>query len=184
VGEAAAEHEARRHLACDAVAHEPAVELCDLSGLRETHRRWRAEASADVLSLVPGVVVEHIGATALASGMTKGDVDLNVRVALERLGEVTDALGEMGSPAQYQSWTATFTSLRSDRYALALGVQVTAIDGPEDFFVLIRNAMRASPELAASYDRCKRAAAPLGPQRYWEAKDRFLGELLVTLGQR
>lgn len=36
MGEAAAEHEARRHLACDAVAHEPAVELCDLSGLRET----------------------------------------------------------------------------------------------------------------------------------------------------
>jgi N-acetylglutamate synthase-like GNAT family acetyltransferase len=56
------------------------VGLHPVEGMASRVERALADLRQDLEVLVPGVEVEHIGATALPDGLTKGDVDVNVRV--------------------------------------------------------------------------------------------------------
>jgi GrpB-like predicted nucleotidyltransferase (UPF0157 family) len=123
--------------------------------------------------------IHHIGATALPFGHTKGDVDVNVRVRPERFDDVVRELSAQLAVAQLENWTAAFASFSADNYRLPLGVQVTAIGSGNDFLLRLRDTLIAEPELLERYDGLKLAAAAGGADAYWQAKDRFLRELLL-----
>ena len=58
-----------------------AVELRDISEFAEAADRTFERFLRVYSGLLPGVEIHHIGATAMPFGHTKGDVDLNLRVA-------------------------------------------------------------------------------------------------------
>jgi GrpB-like predicted nucleotidyltransferase (UPF0157 family) len=136
--------------------------------------RFRAEI-ADVLA---DAEVHHIGATALGSGLTKGDVDVNVRVTPVGFGEAVSALRARYDVAQPESWTAGFASFSASDYPMPFGIQLTAIGSANDYLLALRDRMRADPELLGRYDACKQEAAARGAEAYWEAKNAFLQRLL------
>jgi 2'-5' RNA ligase len=129
-------------------------------------------------ALVPGVTVEHVGATALPDGLTKGDVDVSLRVTGNEFDAVVAALSAHFEVAQPHNWTATFASFATDRWQLPVGVQVSVFGSADDFLVVLRDRMRADRELRRRYDRVKRDAAPKGRDAYWRAKEEFLRDLL------
>ncbi len=138
-----------------------------------------AELRDELGALLPAAVVEHVGATSLPFGVTKGDVDVAVSV---RVGEFDDAVGMLRSRceiAQAENWTETYASFSLSDRPLPVGLQVAVIGSPDDFLVPLRDLFRARPDLLAAYDACKREAAYLGAQAYWAAKDRFLRNLLL-----
>jgi GrpB-like predicted nucleotidyltransferase (UPF0157 family) len=137
-----------------------------------------AECRRDLDRLVPGSPVEHVGATALPSGLTKGDVDVNVRLPADRFADAVDTLKRNYAVAQPQNWTATYASFVDESKVLPVGIQVNVIGSRDDFLVPLRDLMARDPALRARYDQVKQRAAALGPQRYWEAKNAFLQELL------
>ncbi len=155
------------------------VELRPVESARAGAERTVAAFERDMSGLVPGPI-EHIGATSLPSGRTKGDVDVNLRVDAEQLESVIAVLGERFAVAQPENWTPTFASFNSDDYELPLGIQVTVLGSEDDFLVALRDRMRADPDLAARYDGVKAEAAALGPEAYWRAKDHFLRKLLES----
>jgi GrpB-like predicted nucleotidyltransferase (UPF0157 family) len=136
-----------------------------------------AAFEADVGPSLGGAEIHHIGATALPSGHTKGDVDVNIRVDEAQFAAVVDILAARFAVAQPENWTPTFASFSADGYALPLGIQLTAIGSSDDFLLALRDRMRADRELLRRYDELKVASAVLGAQAYWEAKDRFLQAL-------
>ena len=123
--------------------------------------------------------VHHIGATAMAFGYTKGDVDVNIRVDGPTFSTVVAALRENFAVAQPENWTPTFASFSSDRYALPLGIQLTVLGSADDHLLALHDRMRADPGLVQQYDDVKREAAPKGAAAYWEAKNAFLQRLLA-----
>ena len=123
--------------------------------------------------------VHHIGATAMPFGHTKGDVDVNLRVDGPTFSTVVAALRERFDVAQPENWTPTFASFSSDRYALPLGIQVTALGSADDRLLALHERIRADPALVQQYDDVKRDAAPRGVTAYWEAKNEFLQRLLA-----
>jgi len=127
--------------------------------------------------LVPDAEVHHIGATALPTGLTKGDVDVNIRIDTDGFARAVDVLRRHYEPAQEHNWTPTYASFKADSYPLPLGIQVTVIGSPDDFLLALRDAMRTRPAILDEYTECKRRAAALGPGAYWEAKDAFLRAL-------
>ena len=155
------------------------VELVPVESVRAAAERTVAAFERDLGARLPGPV-EHIGATSLPAGHTKGDVDVNVRVPAERLESALAVLEERCAVAQPENWTPTFASFGTDAYELPLGVQVTVLGSEDDFLLGLRDRMRGDPGLAARYDAVKAEAAPLGPDAYWQAKDRFLRELLES----
>lgn len=140
----------------------------------ELVRRLRPDL-ADVVD----AEVHHIGATAMSFGHTKGDVDVNIRVEPQDFSAAVAALEKRFALAQPENWTPTFASFSSDRYALPLGIQLTALGSADDHLLALHEPLRADPALVQEYDEIKRAAAPKGATAYWEAKNEFLERLLA-----
>jgi GrpB-like predicted nucleotidyltransferase (UPF0157 family)/GNAT superfamily N-acetyltransferase len=124
-------------------------------------------------ALLPGVDVAHIGATSMPDGVTKGDVDVNLRVESDRFDDVVETLSGRFDAAQPQHWTGTFASFSDTRRGLPLGIQVTVTGSDADVLVDLRDRMRADPALRQEYDAIKRANAPSGREAYWQAKNEF-----------
>jgi GrpB-like predicted nucleotidyltransferase (UPF0157 family) len=127
--------------------------------------------------VAPGVEVEHIGATSMPDGLTKGDVDVNLRVDRERFDHVVAALSTRFDIAQPQNWSGTYASFSDTRRGVPLGIQVTVEGSVDDFLVALRDLMRADADVRRQYDEVKRANAGAGRDAYWRAKDDFLRRL-------
>lgn len=143
-----------------------------------------AACQAELERLLPTCIVEHVGATALPSGVTKGDVDVNVRLPVDRFDEAVETLRRNYTVAQPQNWTATYASFVDESKALPLGIQVTVIGSSDDFLVGLRDLMASTSELRGHYDDVKRKAATLGRDRYWRAKDAFLHDVVARIRPR
>lgn len=157
---------------------EPVV-LQDVREVAPLARAVVASFERDFAAALGGLEVHHIGATALPSGHTKGDVDVNVRVSEDAFPALTSVLAEQLQAAQQSNWTRTFASFSSDAYELPLGVQVTVVGSADDFLLSLRDRMRADSALLQRYDQAKLAAASRGADEYWRAKDAVLRELLA-----
>lgn len=153
------------------------VRLRPVQELRTTVEQVLREVRADLDRLVPGSPVEHIGATALPDGFTKGDLDVNLRVAADQFDGVVERLSARFEIAQPQNWTPTYASFNDSGRALPAGIQVTVEGSPDDFLVALRDRLLADEPLRREYERVKRDAAPSGPGAYWSAKDAFLGRI-------
>jgi GrpB-like predicted nucleotidyltransferase (UPF0157 family)/GNAT superfamily N-acetyltransferase len=136
-----------------------------------------ADLRGELETLVPGIPVEHVGATSLPDGLTKGDVDVNVRVHADQFDDVVAALSTRFEAAQPQNWTATFASFSDDRGGLPVGIQVTVRGSDDDFLVAARDRLRADAGLRRKYDRIKQGTAAAGRAAYWQAKNDFLRDM-------
>ena len=61
-----------------------------------------------------------------------------------------------------------------------LGIQLTVIDGPEDFFHLFVEALRRSPDLVSEYNALKRRYDGREMAVYRVAKDAFVERVLAN----
>jgi GrpB-like predicted nucleotidyltransferase (UPF0157 family) len=160
-------------MAADPVRLRPIVELADTVAL------IFVELDTWLREMLPACHIEHIGATSMPDGVTKGDVDINIRVSPDHFPGAVETLRSIFPVAQRDNWTATFASFSDSSRALPVGLQVTVLGSPDDFLVPLRDFMRSNAALRDEYDRCKREAASLGPDGYWEAKNAFLTEVLA-----
>jgi GrpB-like predicted nucleotidyltransferase (UPF0157 family) len=132
-------------------------------------------------ALVPDFEPQHIGATSIRGAVTKGDVDVQLRVTRERFPAIVELLTRHFAVKQPANWSSEFASFGDDdRYALAVGIQVVVIDASEDSFLFLRDYFLRNPDALEQYNRLKVAAAPDGPEAYWKAKDAFLSGLLTS----
>jgi GrpB-like predicted nucleotidyltransferase (UPF0157 family) len=138
-----------------------------------------ADVASSLRELLSQCQIEHIGATALPDGVTKGDVDINIRVSSDDFAGAVETLRRRFPVAQPDNWSSTFASFSDSSRALPVGLQVTVIGSADDFLVPLRDLMRTDAALRREYDRVKRAAATLGPDGYWNAKNEFLTEVVA-----
>jgi GrpB-like predicted nucleotidyltransferase (UPF0157 family) len=154
------------------------VELVDVTEVRAAAEAAVEAFRRDFASELGEAEVHHIGATSLPFGHTKGDVDVNVRVADREFSGLVAGLDERLERAQEDNWTPTFASFSTDAYELPLGVQVTVLRSTDDFLLALRDRMRADPELLRRYDELKLAAAAGETGGYWKAKAAFFDSIL------
>jgi GrpB-like predicted nucleotidyltransferase (UPF0157 family) len=156
------------------------VVLRPVSELAPQVERILGRVTAQLGALLPGAEVHHVGATALPGALTKGDVDVLVRVAPSGFGAAAEVLGRHFAVKQPANWTASFASFGDDDgHELPLGIQLVAEGGEEDFFLYLRDYFLAHPDALREYDRLKETHAPGGAEAYWRAKCEFLGAILT-----
>jgi GrpB-like predicted nucleotidyltransferase (UPF0157 family) len=114
----------------------------------------------------------------MPDGVTKGDVDVNIRVSQDEFPRTVETLCRHFPVVQRHNWTESYASFADSSRTLPVGLQVTVLGSPDDFLVPLRDLMRRDAELRHEYDRVKRDAAHLGPDGYWAAKNAFLTEVL------
>ncbi len=131
-----------------------------------------------VLLLPSDVDIRHIGATAVPGCLTKGDLDIVIRVP-DRTFRQADTLLERrfarnGGSIRNASFSA-FEDASTDPH---LGIQLTTIRGPHDFFHLFVEALRRSPELLTEYNNLKLRHDGSDMATYRAAKDAFVERIL------
>jgi GrpB-like predicted nucleotidyltransferase (UPF0157 family) len=135
-----------------------------------------ASVDARLRALLPCAFVEHVGSTSLPDGLTKGDLDVQVRVPPESFEVACRTLASL-----YEENPGGFTdgghSYKDDSTDPPLGVHVTVIDGPSDIQFRQRDILRARADLRAEYDALKRSFHGARMDEYREAKHAFWSEL-------
>jgi GrpB-like predicted nucleotidyltransferase (UPF0157 family) len=135
-----------------------------------------ASVAARLQSLLPSALVEHVGSTSLPDGLTKGDLDVQVRVRAAYFDEARIALASI-----YEENPGGFTdggrSYKDDATDPPIGLHLTVIDGPSDIQFRQRDILRARADLRAEYDSLKRRFHGRDMDAYRDAKHAFWCDL-------
>ncbi len=123
----------------------------------------------------PNASIEHIGSTAIPGTLTKGDVDINVRLKLEEFDEVVEILKTLYKINQPENWTKEFASFKDD--SRDLGIQVTVLGSAEDYFVAQREYLKSHPEAVTELNALKERFEGKNMDEYRGAKEEFYEKL-------
>jgi RimJ/RimL family protein N-acetyltransferase len=132
-----------------------------------------------ILGLLPQARVEEMGATAVPGSLTKGDVDILVRVPADGFAAAREALGRRYAVHQLENWSSSFAGFKEELSdGPSVGVQLVPAGSDDDRMLRgTRDALRDRPELLERYNELKRSFDGGDPEEYWRAKTAFLDEL-------
>ncbi|MEL6062513.1 MULTISPECIES: GrpB family protein [unclassified Methylobacterium] len=124
--------------------------------------------------------IRHVGATAIPGCLTKGDLDVVVRVARADFADADERLARLFARNEGSTRTDAFSAFADATRAPHLGVQLTVQGGALDLFRLFADALRSDPALVERYNALKLAHQnkPMAPYR--AAKDAFIASVLNT----
>lgn len=150
----------------------------------------RARAAADDLFERTGALlsrllpvsaeIRHIGATAVPGCLTKGDLDIVVRVAAADFAPADAALAAYFDRNTGSTHTATFSAFESASTTPHLGVQLAVVGSTDDVFHTFVDALRRDPDLLARYNTLKRRYDGRPMDVYRAAKSAFVAEALLA----
>jgi GrpB-like predicted nucleotidyltransferase (UPF0157 family) len=130
-----------------------------------------------LLKQLPFAEVHHIGSTAIPGSITKGDLDVNVRVDKQEFAKAVELLKAMYAINQPNNWTATFASFKNDRVGMDFGVQLTTIGSLEDTFLVHRDILLNRPELVEQLNILKLNYEGKSMDEYKKAKSDFFAKI-------
>lgn len=130
--------------------------------------------------LLPGADIQHVGSTAIPGSLTKGDLDIQIRVAPDDFARAAEVLSRLYETNKGSIRTETFHAFQDERSDPPLGIQLTAIGSEYDFFWKVRDVLLMNEEYRSQYDDLKKAYAGKNMDDYREAKNRFMEWLMET----
>jgi GrpB-like predicted nucleotidyltransferase (UPF0157 family) len=129
---------------------------------------------------LPASHVEHIGSSAIAGCMSKGDLDIYVGVESNTFQHAIRAIEGMG-------FTIKQNTFRSDElcpfegagFPADVGIQLVAVGSKFEFFLIFKNRLNASEALRQEYNQLKEACVGLTPEEYRKMKSIFIASVLA-----
>ena len=159
-----------------------AIRPGDLESLRAAAERLYVETAAKLRGLLPcAAEIRHIGATAIEGCLTKGDLDVVVRVQPKDFLKADEALAGQFCRNPGSARSPYFSAFEDSTTSPHLGVQLTAIGGPQDFFHLFAEALQENVALVAAYNALKRKFDGRPMDEYRSAKDAFIAKVLTSI---
>lgn len=153
----------------------------DIEASRRAAERLFAETALRLRSLLPASArVRHIGSTAIPGCLTKGDLDIVIRVEQQDFAQADEILASRFRRNTGSARTASFSAFEDSDVTPCLGIQLTLIDGPHDDFHVFAEALRRDAELVARYNDLKRTFDGRPMDDYRAAKDKFIAEVLAA----
>ncbi|WP_416828139.1 GrpB family protein [Ectobacillus polymachus] len=139
-----------------------------------------SKQKSNLRSFLPYADIRHVGSTAVPGMITKGDLDIQVRVAekdFEAAKKILDALYDRneGSPT-----TEHFISFKDDSIKPPLGIQLTVKDSEFDIFWKITEVLKESESWRSAYNELKQTFEGHDMEEYRKAKSDFLQRLMQT----
>ena len=154
---------------------------CDVA--REAADALFAVVAAELVSALPASAeVLHVGATAVRGCLTKGDLDIVVRVDRADFAVSEALLAKRFSRNDGSIRTDEFAAFEDAGRSPSLGVQLTVKGGALDDFHPFVEALRRDPVLLRRYNDLKLRFSGKPMADYRAAKDAFVAEVLSNKG--
>jgi GrpB-like predicted nucleotidyltransferase (UPF0157 family) len=131
-----------------------------------------------IRAVLPNAEIEHVGSTAIPGSLTKGDLDVLVRVDRSSFQGADRVLAEMFSRNQGSDKTDSFSAFADSSLSPELGVQLVVVGTEFDTFVDWVTKLTSDGQLRASYDELKANFHGKDMIRYREAKANFIAQNL------
>jgi GrpB-like predicted nucleotidyltransferase (UPF0157 family) len=133
-----------------------------------------------VVVLPPNAEVEHVGSTAVPGALTKGDLDLLVRVEQAEFSTAIGMLSTHYAVHQPKNWTATLASFKDPSASEPeVGIQLVVAGSPDDrLFGPFRDALIRNSELLAEYNSLKLRLDGADYEFYTRKKGAFVERVL------
>ncbi|MGI6855089.1 GrpB family protein [Mesorhizobium sp. 1B3] len=125
--------------------------------------------------------VLHVGATSIPGCLTKGDLDIVVRVDASEFAAAETYLASRFSRNESSARSHEFAAFEDPDRAPPLGVQLTAKGGSFDIFHTFAEALRANAVLLRRYNALKLAFQNKPMAQYRAAKGAFINEVLQSV---
>ena len=132
-----------------------------------------------LLPAIPGAQLLLTGAASVPGALTKGDVDLHLRVPRSGFAAAVDELSRRYRIVHPDIWTDGFATFELDAYALPTGIALTAVgDEHETLFIRSWERIASDPAALAAYNAMKERGVELDGAGYEAAKSAFFAELM------
>ncbi|UJL46144.1 GrpB family protein [Virgibacillus sp. NKC19-16] len=133
-----------------------------------------------IKEIIPNVDVQHVGSTAIPNSLTKGDLDIQVRISTGQFPQAVEALSTLYESNEGSIKTSEFRAFKSDLTNPPLGIQLNLIGSEFDFFWKFRDALLQNDPYRVEYDNLKRQFEAESMEDYREAKNDFFDKIKQT----
>ncbi|GGI11518.1 GrpB family protein [Gottfriedia solisilvae] len=133
-----------------------------------------------IKKLLPEADVQHVGSTAVPNSLTKGDLDIQVRVTSEQFSISVQTLSALYELNEGSVKTDSFRAFKDDSTDPPIGVQLTIINSEFDFFWKFRDVLLINDKYRKEYDDLKRNFEGKKMHEYREAKNEFFQRIIET----
>ncbi len=159
--------------------HEVFLLAADAEAAHAEAKRLFAEWAAALVPVLPMTAeLRHIGATSVPGCLTKGDLDIVVRVPAVDFASAEAALARRFARNAGSVRMGDFSSFEAPNHIPPVGIQLTVMGGTFDAFHHFTDALRADPDRLQRYNDLKRAFHGLPMDAYRAAKHAFIDETL------
>ncbi|MDH4983872.1 GrpB family protein [Hyphomicrobium sp. D-2] len=153
--------------------------LAETETARQLAQRLFDDIDAQLRPLLPvEAEIRHIGATAIPGCLTKGDLDVVIRVPVADFPCADAVLASRFARNGGSVRTDSFSAFEDASQQPHLGLQLTVIGGNFDFFHQFAEALIQSPRLVEEYSALKRAHDNTDMEVYRAAKNAFIARVL------
>lgn len=152
------------------------VHFSDSPEVFEAAERLFSEVESRIRELLPHAEIEHIGCTAIRGSLTKGDLDVLVRVSSNDFRESDRALQSILTRNEGSDRTETFSAFKDSSTSPELGVQLVVAGTEFDTFSRWVEQLTSDRDLRAAYDDLKARYDGKDMTEYRDAKSEFIAE--------
>ena len=149
------------------------------SGL-PTARHCFAEVAAVIFAKLPYAEVEHVGGTAVPGCLTKGDIDVLVRVSRADFQQALTVLDDLLVRSTRNEPADDYVEYEYSAAAVATSVQLVAAGGTHDDFHRLKAILKADPEALERFNAMKLRYDGRSMTEYRQAKAALVDSLLAA----
>ena len=133
-----------------------------------------------IQELIPNADIQHVGSTAIPNSLTKGDLDIQVRVSEKEFLQAVEALSTLYESNEGSVKTNEFSAFKNDSTNPPLGIQLTVVNSELDFFWKFRDVLLENAPYRIEYDQLKMKYEGQAMEAYREAKNNFFEKIKQT----
>ena len=123
--------------------------------------------------------LEHIGSSAIHGAISKGDLDILVKVSASSFEEALEKIKTLGFyEKQGTLRTACLCMLSTDRFNHDVAIQLIVKNSEFEMFVEFKDKLNQNPRLVDEYNLLKQNSIDLTPEDYRKKKSLFIDSVL------
>jgi GrpB-like predicted nucleotidyltransferase (UPF0157 family) len=154
------------------------VYFCRQEELRQYTEEVFLREQKRILRAIPNADTQHVGSTAVPGVLTKGDLDIQVRVKQKDFKKAKDALLRIYQLDKKNPPTKTYAGFKNKNVKISCGVQLTVIGSKEDDFTTLRDFLLSHKKHLKEYNALKRRCQGKSMKEYRKVKEEFIEKVL------